>query len=224
VYTSEPLIAVSPRGDQPGESAAPVLIAHRRVNEARWGEILDAAAAEFNAVGYKAARLRDIARRLDLTARSLYHYIESKEDLLYEILLDAHRHGVADVLEMQKQADDPRDRLRLLVIGWGKFVATARYILVERDLRFLRPEYRADIVTRRRTLHRLAREIIEDGKSSGCFDHSLDSAVVANSLFGVLASTRYWFRSGGPVSIDELYGWYADVFIRGLGPDDPGRS
>ena len=201
-----------------------VLIGHRQLNEARWGEILDAAADEFNAVGFKAARLRDIARQLNLTARSLYHYIESKEDLLYEILLDAHVNRVAPVLEMLEQEGGPQARLRRLVTGWGQCVATSRYVGIERDLRFLRPEYRADISARRRTVHQVVRGIVEEGMRDGSFDPALDSAVVANSLFSVLGSARLWYRAGGSVSKDELYEWYGDLFVRGLAPDAAGQA
>lgn len=196
------------------------LIARRELNGARWEEIREAAAAEFNEVGYAAARLQDIARRLGLTAASLYHYIDGKEELLYEIIADSHRRGVANVMDTQVTSPgDACTRLRVLIVGWGQVAESVRYSVVERDLLFLSPAHRAEITAQRRIMHGVAREIIDQGIREGTFEDGLDAAVIANSLFSLLRSTRTWYRPDGPLSAREIYEWYADLFIRGLAPE-----
>ena len=53
-------------------------------------QILDAAAVVFYEKGYAAASIQDVADAVGILKGSLYYYIDSKEDLLFEILRDAH--------------------------------------------------------------------------------------------------------------------------------------
>ncbi|MGH7510520.1 MAG: TetR/AcrR family transcriptional regulator [bacterium] len=56
--------------------------------EERRGEILNAALAVFSELGYTQATLNDVADRLGVTKGCLYHYFESKEQLLLELIQD----------------------------------------------------------------------------------------------------------------------------------------
>jgi AcrR family transcriptional regulator len=51
----------------------------------------------FYAKGYDAASLQDIADRLGMLKGSLYYYIQSKEDLLYDVIKAAHEEGLATI-------------------------------------------------------------------------------------------------------------------------------
>lgn len=61
----------------------------RRRPAARPDEILDAALDEFQASGFEAARMQDIARRAGLSKAGVYLYFESKEALLRALILRA---------------------------------------------------------------------------------------------------------------------------------------
>src|SRR4030088_551773 len=58
----------------------------RRPPQRRREEVLDAAALVFYQKGYDAATTEDIAGRLDMLKGSLYYYVESKDQLLFEIV------------------------------------------------------------------------------------------------------------------------------------------
>ena len=68
-------------------------------HEARWDEILQAAAEEFYERGFRGARLQDIAARVGLLTGSLYYYIGSKEDLLFALVQSTHRLGLETSIE-----------------------------------------------------------------------------------------------------------------------------
>jgi AcrR family transcriptional regulator len=57
----------------------------RKPREERWSELIEVATDVFYAKGYDAASLQDIADRLGMFKGSLYYYIQSKEDLLYDV-------------------------------------------------------------------------------------------------------------------------------------------
>src|SRR3990170_4395224 len=56
--------------------------------EERREAILDAALSVFSDLGYTQATLNDVADRLGVTKGCLYHYFESKEKLLVELIRD----------------------------------------------------------------------------------------------------------------------------------------
>ncbi|MBL8379080.1 MAG: TetR family transcriptional regulator [Burkholderiales bacterium] len=56
---------------------------------ARMQEVLDVAASMFAGRGYRGTSLNDIGEALGMNKASLYHYVRSKEDLLYRLILRA---------------------------------------------------------------------------------------------------------------------------------------
>ena len=62
----------------------------RKPREERWSELIEVATDVFYAKGYDAASLQDIADRLGMLKGSLYYYIQSKEDLLYDVIKTVH--------------------------------------------------------------------------------------------------------------------------------------
>ena len=64
--------------------------------EAQRRAILDHAAEAFADAGYAACTMADIARRSGASKARLYHYYESKEAILYD-LLDRHTRELLDL-------------------------------------------------------------------------------------------------------------------------------
>lgn len=188
------------------------------VNEQRRLEILDAAAIEFREVGFGAARLQDIAARVGLLAGSLYHYIDSKEQLLYELLKSTHDAGISNVIARDAPVGDARMRLRRLIVHWGQGTRTARAAVAERDLKSLSPEHRAEIVAKRRVINSLVQDIVKEGIDEGCFDPQTNPAVAASSILTALNVSTGWFRPSGVLTHDELFLWFGDLFVRGMAP------
>ncbi len=72
--------------------------------------ILSQAAKLFNYKGSRATTLRDIADSLGLTKTSLYYYVRTKEELIYQCYMAAleHHHATLDAIEQQYKT--PTDR------------------------------------------------------------------------------------------------------------------
>ena len=188
------------------------------LNEARWEEVLDAAAEEFNERGYRAARLQDIARRVGLLPGSLYYYIESKEDLLFALAKSSLELGLAAVVEDDVTANsDAVTRLHSFIRRqmqiMGRLRGPAGGML--RELAALSPEHREQIDSMRRELHGFVRRIIEQGMKDSDFDPDVDVGVATNTLFELLNTTRQWVKQG-PLSLSEIGDWYTRMLVRGL--------
>ena len=75
-------------------------------------EVLEAAAKVFHTRGYADASVQDIADELGILKGSLYHYIDSKEDLLFRLLQQTHDEVQAILDEVAALPDlTPLERL-----------------------------------------------------------------------------------------------------------------
>ena len=55
----------------------------------RWGELVQIAGEVFAEKTYPGASLSEVARRMGIRKASLYHYIQTKEELLFELQLES---------------------------------------------------------------------------------------------------------------------------------------
>jgi AcrR family transcriptional regulator len=189
------------------------------LNVARWNEILEAAAQVFHEKGYQAARIEDIAARVGILKGSLYYYIETKEDLLFELSDSAHASGLASIAEEPAiAAADAPTRLGAFVMRWMIVLeANPPYATVaEREVGRLRGDRYEHVMAKRNQLHGFVRGLIEQGVAEGAFDPSIDPGVATNSLFEMFNSTRHWFRPEGRMSTGDIAEWYRTFVLRGL--------
>lgn len=89
----------------------------RKPRKERWIELLQVATEVFCEKGYEAASLQDIADRLGMLKGSLYYYIRTKEDLLYEVINDVFQQGLANIESLASQPGDPVERLYKVIVG-----------------------------------------------------------------------------------------------------------
>jgi AcrR family transcriptional regulator len=191
------------------------------LNEARFDEILEAAADVFFEKGYKAATTQEIATRAGLLNKgSLYYYIECKEDLLFALADRAHADSWRDQEEDKILASsDARSRLnafierRLVSLSY----TDRRQFLIEEQLRSLSSERLAWVMAQRRKFHDLLGEILRQGIAEGCFDPAMDVSVVVNSLLLLMNTTHRWYRPTGRVGTQDMVQWYKTFILRGLG-------
>src|SRR5829696_10388529 len=77
-------------------------------------EVLEAAARVFYERGYSDASVQDVADELGILKGSLYHYIDTKEDLLFRLLQETHDE-IYKILEEVSAMEDlpPLERLEI---------------------------------------------------------------------------------------------------------------
>jgi AcrR family transcriptional regulator len=99
---------VKNRPIKPGATTSP--FNRTAQHDAKRLAILSEAARLFNYKGSRATTLRDIAEGLGLTKTSLYYYVKTKEDLIYQCYVAAleHHHRTLDAIE--ERLSSPIDR------------------------------------------------------------------------------------------------------------------
>jgi len=74
------------------------------------------AALLFRDRGYDATSVSDVARALGMTKAGLYHHFESKEALLFEIMMYGLERVRDEVIIPVRLVRDPEERLRQLIV------------------------------------------------------------------------------------------------------------
>ncbi|HET7523577.1 MAG TPA: TetR/AcrR family transcriptional regulator [Acidimicrobiales bacterium] len=187
------------------------------LNDRRWQEVLDAAAALFEEKGYQATTLQDVASRVKLLAPSLYYYIKTKEDLLFSVMKRAHELGLTLLDEPPDVVGaDAETRLGAFIRRWMGGTYPPQIRVVERDIRFLSEDRQREVLAWRDRMNHSVADIIRQGVDEGSFDESTDPSVAASTLFVVLNATPTWFREPGRVTYTELTDWYTHLFLNGM--------
>src|SRR5688572_7080453 len=92
-------------------------------SQKRWASILETATDLFREKGFYASSMQDISDAVGIKKGSLYYYVRSKEELLFEILKDLHKGGEALIEGVNLHSSDPLGELRSLLVQFGLYAA-----------------------------------------------------------------------------------------------------
>lgn len=172
--------------------------------------------------GYAGMGLRALADRVGIRAASLYHHIESKQQLLFMILNEHMELALNGLEEALKSANDtPEARFQAYVKFHISF-HSSRPIEAEiciSELRCLEGEYWKKIVRLRDEYEGKLMQIFRDGIADGSFridDPKLAAFMVLGAITGVLG----WFRSKSAHSATHIAEIYASMMLRGFATPD----
>ena len=179
--------------------------------------ILQAAAHIFQKKGYHATSMQDIADAVDLKKGSLYHHVDSKQDILFALLNEALE-LILERLQFVAEQDIPSEqKVRQAMGAYFSFLAEnpslSSVLLLE--YRSLEEEYKKLHIPRRDQVDQLWQTLISEGSSQGDF-HSLEPGLVSKALLGVLNWTITWYREDGPLSAEQIADQFTDLFLVGL--------
>src|SRR3954471_7210574 len=180
-------------------------------------EICRTAAQIFRDRGYDATSVSDIARALGLTKAGLYHYFDSKEALLFEIMTYGLERVRDEVLLPAREIRDPEERLRQIVLRHARITTDGRGAVAHLgdELRALPAAGRRQIEERLRFYVDLIRGTLEELKDAGRL-RDVDPTVAAFSLLGMILWLPRWFRQDGRLSQDTVAREIAAFALGGL--------
>jgi AcrR family transcriptional regulator len=205
------LIETEPRPIAPKAKPAPV-------GATRYEEILAAAIELFYLKGYSETTLQDIATATGLTKASLYHYIHTKEDILFSIVEIAHNR-----MRTWRDRTDPDGvpDLQIATIIASHIVGTTSHT---RQVRLFYKEYQhltsprfEPIITERALYAKAVRDVLARGKEQGMFAEDLDIDIIGVSFLAMLNSMWMWFDPAGSWNAFDLWRNYSVLILRGLG-------
>ena len=192
----------------------------------RRDEVIDAAARVFHEKGYAAASIQDVADELGMLKGSVYHYIDSKQDLLFAIIEDVHRRTMDELEQWVSIEGGALVRLRAFlhgqVLSYCRNVERVGVFL--QDMRSLSEDQRVRILDERDRYDRVVRDLIRSGQEEGVIDPEVDPKLAAMAIFGMLNWVSTWWRPDGPSTPDEVADEFTDLALSGLARRDIPRS
>lgn len=186
-------------------------------NNERLAEIYRTAAQIILRKGYDATSVNDIANALGMTKAGLYHYINGKKELLYDIMNFGLGELDEEVAAPAKTIADPAARLRFIVASHARLVTRGQgaiTILVD-EVTALTPAQHRKITHRKRAYFDYLRDTLDELKSAGKLQ-DVDTTAATFSLLGMVNWLSRWFRHGGTLTEEQAAEQIVRIALHGL--------
>lgn len=168
-------------------------------------DVVEAAGRLFAAKGYHGTSMRDLGRELGLLGGSLYAHVESKQDLLVEVVEEGAQLFEAAAAAALAMPGTALDRLRAFVRGHvGVVVDNLDVVRTYLNEAWALDEARRSrVVGARDRYEQVLREILVEGASDGSFRAATDK-IDAIFILSILNALERWYDPNGPVDRDAL--------------------
>lgn len=186
----------------------------RRAAEGR--EVIEQAALRaFYVRGYHGTSTRDIASEAGMTAASLYHHFESKQEILRILMTQIMQEALATTrAAVLGSGGRPTEQLSSLMRAWVEFHARrqveARVGLSE--LNSLEADGRRLVVALRDEQESMFREVIRRGVETGEFE-TTHPTEASRAILNMGTAVATWFRSDGPETPAQVAATYVDLAL-----------
>ncbi len=179
-------------------------------------QVLSAAARVFCAVGYDKASMRRIAAEAQASLAGIYHYIASKEELLYSIQLHTFDSLLRGLRSSLAGIVDPRERLAAAVRNhirhFGENMPELK--ICARELETLEGKAYDKVHDRRRSYFETVHDLVKELQPQS--DDPLRSWLATANLFGMLNWFYQWYDAERTrVSLDDLAAQQTALFLDG---------
>jgi len=181
-------------------------------------QLLAAAGELFGTLGYPGASVNQIVKQVGITPAALYWHFESKEALLYALLMEGTDQFEAELNAAVGDADDPAEVLRRLAAGHTHACLTnpqvARVDFSAKALsQWLSKEHYEEFHERQRKIIARWRDVIRMGMEAGEF--AVDGpTITALAIIDMCEGAPAWFNPTGPLSAEEVADEYGLLALR----------
>ena len=183
--------------------------------------ILENAAEAFAEAGYAACSMTDVAKKSGASKARLYHYYESKEAILYD-LLDRHTQELLDIAlavrdRAKREGIKPQAELTTMIASFLDAYQTARtrHIALLNDVKFLGDKQRERIVARERAVVDAFAEALKRAFPKRVTPDN--QRALTMMLMGAMNWTFTWLKPGGALSYADYADEVTRVLFKGLG-------
>jgi len=183
----------------------------------RLAEIYRTAAQIILRKGYDATSINDIANALGMTKAGLYHYINGKKELLFDIMNFGLDELDEEVATPAGEITEPTERLRFIIASHAQLVTRGQgaiTILVD-EITALTPAQNRIITRRKREYFNRLRELLNTLKAEGKLQ-DVDTTVATFSLLGMISWLSRWFRQNGALTQEQVAEQITKIALNGL--------
>jgi len=174
------------------------------------------AASLFAEKGFHGTSMSELERATELGRGSIYHYVSSKDDLLYEIttrylvtLIDAGERLLTEEISAAERLHQ-FSRVVIRVISDNLPEMTVCF----RDLHAVPADRRDSVLDLHRRYEAVWAAVLQRGVDEGTFRTADRLAVKA--LLGMYHYAYLWLRPGGSMSSDQVADLFSEIVLTGV--------
>ncbi len=177
---------------------------------------LTAAQIIFNK-GYSATSLNEIADVLNITKAGLYYYVESKQDLLYQIIKLGLDDVKNEVLEPARMIADAEKRLRFIIKNHAKLSAGGNHavIIISHEVEALNFNQQQEVLQRRREYFDFIRNTLEELDNEGKL-REIDLTTATFTILGMIVWLARWFSPNGKMPVEKVCEDVCEMALKGI--------
>lgn len=175
------------------------------------------AAKAFTKNGFHNTSLDDVAVGLGVSKPTLYYYVKTKQEILYECHNMALDLGVKAREQAYAATSRPDERLRLYFLTYIEALTEniGIYGVLREPLSSLPPEFRNPIVKRLRLADKNLQELVRANIDAGTIPPCNPRIAVA-FFMGAINHIARWYSPDGELSGKEIAASYTEFILNGL--------
>jgi AcrR family transcriptional regulator len=186
--------------------------------QAKRQAVLLAAVRMFNEHGFHATSLDDVAASLGITKPTIYHYLGTKDQVLFECVTIGLRQLLEAAQAARERPGTGADRLRIFLenyarVNMGDF---GRCVIRTGD-ESLSPESAAKFRSLKREIDDALRAMIREAVADRSIA-AVDERIAAFTFAGALNWPARWFRADGEESADAVARAMVKLLMEGCTP------
>jgi len=178
--------------------------------------LLRAAAQLFNEKGYHATSLDEVARRLDVTKPTIYKYIKSKDQILFDCMrlgIEMMREAIA---EAEEAGGSSRDKLRAAMAGYARIVTLDfGQCLVKVGEEHLPADSKQQLRRLKAEMDQEFRKLIFAAMEEGAI-RQRNPKIVTFVVAGALGWIGRWYNPAGPETAEQIADQCIDILMEGI--------
>ena len=189
-----------------------------RDRERKRDAVIMTAARAFRERGYHNTSLDDIARELNVTKPTVYHYVENKEQLLFECFRAGLKLIMDGIDEQRESTTSGRERLAAVIARYAEAITSDfGWCMVQAENQDLSPAMSRKVKLLKSEIDQGLRSLIRAGVEDGSI-HPCDEKMTAFALAGALNWIAHWYRSDDKLAASEIAQRFIELFELGLRP------
>ncbi|GAB3493597.1 TetR/AcrR family transcriptional regulator [Nocardiopsis coralliicola] len=183
--------------------------------------LLAVATRLFAEKGFDRTSVQEIVTAAEVTKGAMYHYFDSKDDLLAEVYARVLRMQMQRLEEIAAEGGPVADRVRRAA---ADVVVTTIDNLDDatiffRSLHQLSDAKQRQVRAERRRYHELFRSLVTEGQRAGVFTARVPADIVVDFYFGSVHHLSTWYSADGPLAPSAIGAHYADLLLHALAPE-----
>ncbi|MBT8310126.1 MAG: TetR/AcrR family transcriptional regulator [Flavobacteriaceae bacterium] len=184
--------------------------------ETRKQEIINTSAKLFKEKGFSAVTMRDLAQAMGIKAASLYNHINSKQEILTNIIISIAEEFTKGMLAIMNSNVSSQEKLRKIIAMHVEITSNNSNGMASLNNDWMHLEDRLQYYLElRHNYEDNFRKIIMDGIEDGELK-PIDPEVVLFSILSTLRSLYLWIPSKEDINKEELAANLMEVLLKGV--------